>query len=223
MMIHKHTSGSKVRLFQKYKEDKFWETEICEPVDKDPTGHCVCKPIIVNGSYVHLNLSSLIAEITDTETNRVYRYEIEKSGNINWNGTVYYALVSHKDSKPYNRRKEFRVEFVTMADIQIKANSKVRSCYVRDISQTGLGISIRKDSGCEFDIGDKVSISFTCNPGDRMYHVSGEIVRCVESDVDGEILIVGISLDEASSNPKWCSFVILRQRLQLQQRKLNME
>lgn len=222
-MIHEHTSGSHVKLFQKYKEDEFWETEICEPVDKDPTGHCVCKPIVINGSYVHINVGNLIAEVTNTEDNRVYRYDVEKSGTINWKGTVYYALVSHKNSKPYNRRKEFRVEFVTMADIQIKTNSKVRSCYVRDISQTGLGISICKDSGCEFDIGDKVSISFTCNPGDRMYHVSGEIVRCVESDADDEILVVGVSLDEASLNPKWCSFVALRQRLQLQQRKLNME
>lgn len=223
MMIHEHTSGSYVKLFQKYKEDEFWETEICEPVDKDPTGHCVCKPIIINGSYIHISVGSLIAEITNIEDNRVYRYEIEKNGTINWKGTVYYALVSHKDSKPYNRRREFRVEFVTMADIQIKTNSKVRSCYVRDISQTGLGISIRKDSGCDFDVGDKVSISFTCNPSDRMYHVSGKIVRCIDSDIDDEVLIVGISLDETSSNPKWCSFVSLRQRLQLQQRKLNKE
>lgn len=184
MMIHEHTSGSHVKLFQKYKEDEFWETEICEPVDKDPTGHCVCKPIVIKGSYVHINVGNLIAEVTNTEDNRVYRYDVEKSGTINWKGTVYYALVSHKNSKPYNRRKEFRVEFVTMADIQIKTNSKVRSCYVRDISQTGLGISIRKDSGCEFGIGDNISISFTCNPCDRMYHVSGKIVRCVESDID---------------------------------------
>lgn len=217
MKIHEHGEGSYVRLFHKFHEDEYWETKILSDIEKDPQGHILCEPLIVNGVRGNLRNTSLVAEITEKESGRVYRYNLIKNGCIQYKGRYYYVLVSHDDVEPYNRRSEFRVEFLSLADIQVNAHTRVWQGHIRDISPQGVGLSIRKNTGFHCEVSDKVNISFMYN--ERLYRVSGTIVRCIDSPLNDEFFMVGVNLELTKADTAWLGFVSLQQRLALRARK----
>ena len=217
MKIHEHGEGSYVRLFHKLHEDEYWETKILPSIEKDPQGHILCEPLIVNGARGNLINTSLVAEITEKESGRVYRYNLIKNGYIQYKGRYYYVLVSHDDVEPYNRRGEFRVEFLSLADIQVSAHTKVWQGYIKDISPQGIGFSIRKNTEFHCEVGDKVNISFMYN--ERLYRMSGTIVRCIDSPLNDEFFTVGVNLELTKADTTWLGFVSLQQRLALRARK----
>lgn len=221
MMIHEHKAGSHVKVYQPLKLNEFLETEILDPVDKDPTYHCVCESIQKDGKYINICAPGLIAEVTDVDTGRCYKYPVYKCGHISWKGIVYFAIMSRDDISPHNRRSEFRIEMFTSGDVQIRTNTKVRPCYIRDISQSGLGFTILKEYVNEIAVGDYVSVSFTAKHDNQIRHVNGVIVRIVESANREDVYVVGVKLCSQSLNMKWFGLVAMEQRIKLQERKLD--
>ena len=161
MKIHDHIEGSNVRLLYIGKEQNdMFNTEIVNVVNEPNSFNIVCKPIIINEQYVMFPTHRLVAEITNPETGRVYRYRINLCGHIRYKGKTYFAMRSYDDVKEFNRRSQFRVGFTAYGEIQPRANSMVYSCSVHDIAFNGIGINVRKDSGFNGALGEYASISF---------------------------------------------------------------
>jgi len=219
MKIHEHTAGSKVRLLYIGKEQNdMFTTEIVNVANEPDSYHIVCKPIIINEQYVMFPTQGLIAEITNPETGRVYRYRINLCGHIRYKGKTYFAMCSYDDVKEFNRRSQFRVGFTAYGVIQPRANTKVWECSTHDISFNGIGIHVRKESGFVGVVGDYASISFTHPRNGKLYKVSGTIVRIDESTINDNFYIIGVRIDNCNFNA-WTGLVATEQRLIIRKQK----
>lgn len=101
MKIEEHLVGSKVRLLYLGKEhDDIFNTEIVTPIEEpNQTNHIICNPIRVNEQPVLFTTLGLIAEITQLETGRVYRYAIYNCGHFVYKGETFFALFSKDDAR----------------------------------------------------------------------------------------------------------------------------
>lgn len=217
MKIHEHCVGSIVRVYSSFNEQVYHETIVLEPIEKDPTEHLICRPIIENGKFASIQGASLIAEITKPDTGRVYKYKIEKQGFIQVKGNVYYVIVSREDANEFNRRGEYRVSFSNIGSIQVGPHSRVIDCHIKDISPRGVGLSIHRDTGFKGKPGDEVSIHFRHNKSDERYHVIGHIVRVEDSNINKNFITVGCAIDEKTQH--WTNLVTKEQRVELKLKK----
>lgn len=218
MKIHDHIEGSNVRLLYLGKErNNMFTTEILNVVNEPDSYNIVCKPIIINEQYVMFNTLGLIAEITNPETGRVYRYRINLCGHIRYKGETYFAMRSYDDVEPYNRRNQFRVGFMAYGEIQPRANSMVYPCSIHDISFNGIGINVRKDNGFNGKLGEYASISFKHPRSDKIYKVSGTISRVEDSKINDDFYVVGVRLD--TDNMCWTGLVASEQRRNIQRQR----
>lgn len=218
MRIYEHKTGAQVKLFYLGKEhDDIFNTEILDSIEKVNTNHIICKPIEVSGQLVRFSILGLMAEVTHQESGRVYRYRIYKCGHFLYKGETLFALFSKDDVKEYNRRRQFRVGFTAYGEIQPRASSKVYSCYVHDISFSGIGVHVRKDSKFNGTVGEYSSISFTHPRSGRVYKVSGPIVRVDDSRINDEFYIVGVSVD--TDEMYWTRLVANEERINIQKQR----
>lgn len=217
MKIHEHCAGSIVRVYSSFNEEVYHETIVLEPIEKDPTDHLICKPIIENGKFASIQGVSLIAEITKPDTGRVYKYKIEKQGFVPLKGNVYYVIISREDVTEYNRRGEYRVSFNNMGSMQVGHHTRAIDCHIRDISPCGIGLAVRKDTGFKGKPGDEVSIHFRHNKSEEKYHVIGHIVRVEDSTINKNFIVVGCSIDEKTQH--WTNLVTKEQRVELKLKK----
>ena len=192
-------------------------TEIVNVVNEPNSYNIVCKPIIINEQYVMFPTPGLIAEITNPETGRVYRYRINLCGHIRYKGKTYFAMRSYDDVKEFNRRSQFRVSFTAYGEIQPRAHTKVYTCYVHNISFSGIGVHVRKDSKFNGTVGEHASISFTHPKNGRIYKVSGSIVRIEDSKINDEFYIVGVSIDTDATY--WTCLVASEERINIQKQR----
>lgn len=218
MRIEEHKKGQTVKLFYRVYEKEYWETTITDSIEKNPHGHILCKPIQKNGKNVYFNHPYLIAEIKDPETNRIFRYNIEKNGYLTFNDVTYLALLTKEDAKPYNRRKEYRIPYVQEAQIKFGSNASKQNCYINDISPTGMCISIEKNRSYQKLIGELIQLSFYIEKENITYKISGKIVRAIENENNFNLLNLGIRLDSDCVTGKWISFITKEQRRQLANR-----
>ena len=218
MKIHDHTEGSNVRLLYIGKEQTdMFTTEILNVVDEPDSYNIVCKSIIINDQYVMFHTQGLVAEITNPETGRVYRYSINLCGHIRYKGKTYFAMRSYDDVKEYNRRSQFRVPFTAHGEIQPRANTKVWDCSVHDISFSGIGVHVRKDSEFSGVVGECASISFTHPRSGKVYKVSGPIIRIEDSKINDEFYIIGVSVDTDAMY--WTCLVASEERINIQKQR----
>lgn len=218
MRIFEHKTGAQVKLFYLGKEhDDIFNTEILDSIEKANTNHIICKPIRVNGQSVQFSTSGLMAEITHQESGRVYHYRIYKCGHFLYKGEALFALFSKDDVEAFNRRSQFRVSFTAYGEIQPRAHTKVYTCYVHDISFSGIGIHVRKDSEFNGTVGENASISLTHPKSGRVYKVSGPIVRVDDSEINDEFYIVGVSID--TDTMYWTCLVASEERINIQKQR----
>jgi hypothetical protein len=147
-----------------------------------------------SGKFLDISKCIVTAEIMDDEAGRPYKYRIIANKYVPHNKQFYLMLVAFEDADPINRRDAYRASICEDASIQINGHTSVVNGYTHDLSVTGIGLTLNKDTlgNQRIKEGDTLSITFTVKQLDRFYRVNAEVCRIV--DVDDRHILVGCRL-----------------------------
>ena len=152
-------------------------TQIVTPLSKfrEQFGYgCIVKVIKHKDIAVNFSNTNVIAVISNPEDDRDYEFSLTACALCKVKNESYHVLYSLKEAQASNRRGTFRVECLYEAVIQLGEYRQTIDGYVRDLSSTGIGLTVLH----EYDyskIGDVLSISFLVR--DRRFKVEAMVVR----------------------------------------------
>lgn len=217
MKISEHKAGAVARFIPRVGNAFCYETTIAKPITKDKEGYILVKPILgTSGKYVNIASLPCMLELCAKDSECIYRYHIDKMGYISHKGNVYFAVFSHEDVDVYNRRMQYRAPYLKEAIAQVGYHTKVRNCWIHDVSINGLNISIdEEDFECE--VGTKVSVTFEMSAERQPWKVEGEVARYLRRKEDNSYLTIGIYIDTPPIG--WAGFVSRLQMEELQRRR----
>lgn len=127
---------------------------------------------------------------------------------------VVHVLRAAKDGRRFNRRDNFRVWLGQYCHIALRGTKAQHDAMVKDISNTGVGLIIKKEY--EINIGDAIEIQFNFEKYNEqkedyqftLHTLKGEIVRIV--DQSEKVNLVGCSITEGKEEVE--KFVAMKQR-----------
>ncbi len=119
-----------------------------------------------------------------------------------------------KDGRRFNRRDNFRVWLGQYCHIALRGSKAQHDAIVKDISNTGVGLIIKKEY--EINIGDTIEVQFNFEKYNEqkedyqftLHTLKGEIVRIV--DQSEKVNLVGCNITEGKEEVE--RFVAMKQR-----------
>lgn len=218
MKIHEQVAGTVAKIVPRVGDAFCYETIVLSPLSKEQDGYALLKPIKnKDGKYCDFSTLPCVLEFDSKDSGCVYRYKIDKMGYARLKGNDYFVVFSSEDVDIYNRRSQYRLPYLKEAEIQIGTHTKVRDCWIHDVSINGLSLSIDGDKDFTCDLNSTVYISFKRGvDGDIIYKVEGKVVRCEKRESDESYTTIGVYIDNPSKT--WVGFVSRIQREELQRR-----
>lgn len=195
MTINEMQEGSSVTLTVNLgSEDIIFETSVIqgfnEPYKK--AFSIAAEPIMKDGKIVSLGRHRISASVINLADNREYIYTIAFNGMSK--DKSHLLLFSPDDATAVNHRESYRVSCSYETVAQIGNNRKTVKGFLHDISFSGLGMVFSKEDFTNLSIGAEVSASIY-DYNERMYKVTGHLVRFVE-DFDENKTLIGVKFIE---------------------------
>lgn len=175
----------------------------------------IIEPIKVDDKIVKFAAEGINYYFIGNHTGKPYLFEdifIEKV-NFPLYGTAH-ILRAAKDGKRFNRRDNFRVWLGHYCHIALRGTKAQHDAMVKDISNTGVGLIIKKEY--EINIGDAIEVQFNFEKYNEqredyqftLHTLKCEIVRVV--DQNEKVNLVGCKITEGQEAVE--KFVAIKQR-----------
>lgn len=177
------------------------------------THYCMLEPIKIKETVVSFPIDGTTLEWEHPEGG-IFKFKPDRISNIRYSEQDYLVFICDKDTKMFNRRKEYRSEFTVEAEVQLGNNTQIYDCYVHDVSRSGMSFKIRLDKKPKANVGMKMSLSFRHEKYDRIYKVDGHIRRIIDME---PFVFMGVELEEPSTS--WLALVNTVERQSLRLRK----
>jgi hypothetical protein len=172
------------------------DTEVIELSKDSEFKYILCNPIIHEGKVLQFPDVKVTVEYTDVKKHRHYVFDglkilYHQQKNV-------YVISSTNPGLLVNRRGAFRVSLLDTGFISV--DGSIYECYIRDISETGIGITT-KFKADKLGIGESTQVSFDNKVTGKHYNIKCRIVSIRELSDDRYVYgcILEISRNEVSS------------------------
>lgn len=194
--------------------------ELSEQADIDFAGKLeneplLIEPIKVDDKLVRFDKEGINYYFIGNHKGKPYLFESVYVDKINL--PVYgvvHSLRASKEGRRFNRRDNFRVWLGQFCHIALRGTKAQHDAMVKDISNTGVGLIIKKEY--ELNIGDAVEVQFNFEKYNEqkedyqftLHTLKGEVVRIV--DQNEKVNLVGCKITEGREAVE--RFVAMKQR-----------
>ncbi len=146
MRIEELTAELPITLIANISNEQLaFDTEVVEVYPRKR--FILAKALYHDGKVISFRGTNLIVDLlVCTEENKPQLFKnvtitvVKKTDN-----TIYYSITTIAESKPYNRRKNFRCYIGLGTSIQAGANHAAHDAIIRDISSSGFSVVCGKD------------------------------------------------------------------------------
>ena len=214
MRIEELTAGLNITLIVNVNQEKLnFETKIAEVYPKKR--FLLAEPIYHEGKVLSFRGKNLIVDLlVSVEENKLQLFknitiDVVKKAD----GSIFYRITTIAESKPYNRRQNFRCYIGLSVCIQCGPNHSAHDAILRDISSSGFSVV------CDGEVAlDKKQIIHALlhdafeDPTEKIsFHLYGIITRTQE--LENGSFVYGCKLN--SPVPGLDAYVMKKQRIRL--------
>ncbi|MGP1434606.1 MAG: PilZ domain-containing protein [Catonella sp.] len=162
------------------------DIDVAKKLENEPL---LIEPIKVDGKLVRFDKEGISYYFIGNHKGKPYLFEqvyVDKV-NLPVYGTVH-AIRAPKEGRRFNRRDNFRIWLGQYCHIALRGTKAQHDAMVKDISNDGVGLIIKKEQ--ELNIGDSVEVQFNFEKYNEqkedyqftLHTLKGEIVRIVEQN-----------------------------------------
>lgn len=176
-----------------------FNTQIVTPLSKfrEQFGYgCIVKVIKHKDIAINFSNTNVIAVISNPEDERDYEFSLTACALCKVKNENYHVLYSLEEAEASNRRGTFRVECLYEAVIQLGEYRQTIDGYVRDLSATGIGLTLLHEDD-HSKIGDVISVSFLVR--NKRFRVEAVVIRKNE-EFNEERTLLGCKFVEEYQN-----------------------
>ena len=199
MILNELPDGSTLQLeVSKGKSKISFDSVISGVIDKpNQYGNIVYIPLLKSGDMVlRFENVKIVVIVKYSDDGREYKFNIAICYRGALDGEQYHFLCSPDDVKAINHREAVRVPFTESA-IMSYNSGRPMECYTKDISITGISLSIRQT-----DLAIKnyshILISFEYPSSGIRYKLNATVVR-VEPNEEKNVTVLGCVFDKEYS------------------------
>ena len=148
---------------------------------KVPVGYRVCSNIKVNGYIITFDNKGIDTSVIVCSGNKNYKFVNCDIETIMINQRRYLIAKAEGEGIEFNLRSAFRIRLEAPGNFAIEPSNAQHSCFIKDISSTGVCVEADTDYGIE--IGDTLIIQFNMEVLGKqreefnMYTVKAKVVR----------------------------------------------
>lgn len=194
--------------------------ELTEQGDIDYAGtlegdFVIIEPVKVDDKIVKFVTEGINYYFIGNHKGKPYLFENISIEKVKFPGYgVAHILRAAKEGRRFNRRDNFRVWLGHYCHIALRGSKAQHDAMVKDISNTGVGLIIKKEY--EVNIGDTIEVQFNFEKYNEqkedyqftLHTLKGEIVRIV--DQNEKVNLVGVRITEGHEQVE--RFVAMKQR-----------